>query len=282
VAKKSYSKYLKSGYYKTSGIEALQQQASQYVTDTEALRQQAANMLQPTFNANKLAEQQALQATLGGYNNQLSGLGLTFDQQARALNSQYDQSQNSAQANILKRGLSRGTLSAITGASIENARNLALGDVEGKRSDAYNDIYANMALAQSQSAAKTAQMEADFNAQRDAKMTELLNANQTAKANLLVQISQLNAAGYARYMARNSGGGSSHSSGGGSTTPPPSNNGGDKLAGQSSLADLLTANGVKIIKTTSKQTTTAKPTVTKPKTTSTRPLSSIEQRRLDS
>lgn len=247
----SFSSWQSSGYGSAANIAALQEQMAGYATDYDTLSQQAAAAYNPTYNANLLALQQQLETQLGAYNNQLSGLGLSYDKQRRNLNSQYDQSLSSSMNNLTKRGIGRSSIVGTTSAAIEGARGQALADVEAAETDAYGDIYENMTLAQNQYAASDRQLRNDHAAQIEARINELRNTNQTAQTQLQLQIAQLQQSGYQQYLnwyykygpgkkkqsskssSKSSSSGSSSSTGGntstgpqGSTLPPGMGSGG--------------------------------------------------------
>lgn len=202
MAKKppSYDSWLESGYGASANIAALQQQMAGYATDYDTLSKQATAAYTPTYNASLLALQQQLEAQLGGYNNQLSGLNLAYDKQRRNLNAQYDQSLSSALNNLTKRGIGRSSIVGTTSAAIEGARGQALDDVGAAETDAYEDIYNNIALAQNQYAASERQLRNDYAAQIESRINELRNANQTAQTQLQLQIAQLQQSGYQQYL----------------------------------------------------------------------------------
>lgn len=239
----SFSSWKSSGYGSAANIAALQEQMAGYATDYNTLSQQATAAYTPTYNANLLALQQQLETQLGGYSNQLSGLSLTYDKQRRNLNSQYDQSLNSAMNNLTKRGIGRSSIVGTTSAAIEGARGQALDDVGAAETDAYEDIYSNIALAQNQYAASDRQLRNDYAAQIESRINELRNTNQTAQTQLQLQIAQLQQSGYQQYLnwyykygpgkkkssSRSSK--KSSSSSAGSKTSTPSNGTADALAG---------------------------------------------------
>ena len=196
----SFNSWMASGYGSSADIAALQQQMAGYATDYDTLAQQAAAAYNPTYNANVQALQQQLEAQLAGYNNQLSGLNLTYDKQRRNLNSQYDQSLSSSLNNLTKRGIGRSSIVGTTSAAIEGARGQALSDVEAAETDAYGDIYNNMTLAQNQYAASAQRLQGDHAAQLEARINELRNTNQTAQTQLALQIAQLQQASYQQYV----------------------------------------------------------------------------------
>lgn len=202
MAKKppSYNSWLGSGYGASSNIAALQQQMAGYATDYDTLSQQATAAYTPTYNANLLALQQQIETQLGAYNNQLSGLNLSYDKQRRNLNAQYDQSNSTAMNALTKRGVGRSSIVGTTTAAIEGARGQALADVEAAETDAYGDIYNNMSLAQNQYAASDRQLRNDYATQIESRINELRNTNQTAQTQLALQIAQLQQSSYQQYL----------------------------------------------------------------------------------
>jgi len=249
MAKKpTWARYQNSAYYQASNVAALQQAAAGYTTDPETLRTQAVTAYQPTYDATKQSLQQEKETALNSYNNQLSGLSQTYDQQERSANAQYDASRTSALNALTKRGLGRSSIVGVTSSAIENARNQALNDIQEKESDAYADIYNNITLTETQAAAKLQQLADSYNQQIEARMNELKTANQTAATNIQAQIAALQQSGYNAYVAsvkKGSGGGSSHRSSGsssGKTDNKPTNtedkptNTEDKLKGGGGMA----------------------------------------------
>lgn len=192
---------LASGYGAASGVTELQDLLNQFTVDPTALLAQAQAQYNPTYNASVLAANQARDQKLNAYQNELSGLDQTYATQRNSTNSQYDQSVSSALNGLTKRGLGRSSIVGTTSASIENARNAALTDLNNKETDAISDIGSNMSLTTSQTADTLNQLQSDYNTQLESRVNELRNSNMTAQANLAAQIASAQAAAYQAYLS---------------------------------------------------------------------------------
>lgn len=210
-----YSKFLESGYYKSTNIATLQEQLANYATDDAALRSQATAQYQPTYDATKQS-----------YQNQLGELAATQGSQVRALEGQYAKSQNALDSALNKRGLGRSSLVATQGVALQNQRNQAIADL--------NEQYA----AQTRSInSRIQQLDASYAQEIESRINELRSENQTQLTQLQLQIAELQYNAYQAYMANKKSGSSGGGGGGRSYSSTSSSSAGNASAPQNRTED---------------------------------------------
>lgn len=174
----SMASYQKSGFGESSGVAPLQEQVSKLSTDKAAIRQQAVERYQPTFEAEKAS-----------LNNQLTALIKSQTDDSELLNKQYQQSVNTMLGKLSKRGLSVGGLPDTTTAALDKFRN----EVLSERQAVYG---------QQQTAIQNVQntLEGNYELNVQARMADIEQSNLSSLTSLLENIAKLQASSYEDYI----------------------------------------------------------------------------------
>lgn len=170
--------YMKSGFYNSANISALQELLAAYNQSDDQIRGDAEALYKPAFEQQKTA-----------LNNQLAELGTARDRDVQKLNSQYDRTLNSIMAGLNKQGMGRSSMVATRGVETENARNAAVSDVSYNYLQQQNQINSNLQQA-----------EAEYAQNVENKAAEIKEKNRSQQIAMQAQISQLQQSGYSSYV----------------------------------------------------------------------------------
>ena len=237
---KNYQKYLNSGHYNATDINDLNKLLAGYNQTDDQLRQQATAAYDPTYQAEKLAQQQKYDMSMQGYQNQLANMEHGYNRQLESTQATFANQLSQMLNNLSKRGMGRSSLVGTGSVAVGNAENAAMQSILNEWNTQSQGIGNNMALAGQQLGESTAQLESSYANQIEARMNELKNANRTASTELQLQIAQMQYQGYLDYLkfkkSNKKSSSSSSKSGSGGTSPSnpstPSNPGNNDLTGQ--------------------------------------------------
>ena len=175
----SFAGFQNSGFAQASNISALQEYiASNYNRTDEELRADAQAAYESEYSAKKLA-----------YQNQIDQLGVYRDADIKKINTSYDQQGNAIQRDLSGRGLGRSSLVSTRGVENENARNAAISDKSLEYLGKEEAIHAEMQG-----------LDAEYAQNVENKYVELRNNQINNRANLMLQIAQLQQSGYSAYV----------------------------------------------------------------------------------
>lgn len=187
-------------YYQASNIEALQQRAAGYATDDATLRRQAETLYNPTYQTSLEALRHQTEQQVQGYKSQIAGIGSAYDQQRQRTNESYNNSAVSLDNALTRRGMGRSSLISTQGAYLENQRNRALGDIDANQAAAVNALNEKVALIRDQAAQQERTLANNYAAQIESRINELRDKNQSAAAQLELNIAQMQQQGYQAYQ----------------------------------------------------------------------------------
>ncbi len=243
---KKYQEYLGSAHYNAAGIGSLTDMLGRYNLSDDALRDQATASYQPTYDAERLAQQQKLQTLLQGLTNQLSTMQGGYQRQLNQTAATYKRNLSDMLNNLTKRGMGRSSMVGTGSVAVANAQQAAQQGIMDEWQVQQNNIAGNMALANQQSADALALLDSSYARQIEARMNELRQGNQTASTQLQLQIAQLQYQGYLDWLKtqkkKGKGGGGGGGSGGvrGGYVPAASN-----APSSDDVADELKGDGVR-------------------------------------
>lgn len=155
-------------------IESLQNSTYTPKT-TEQLQQQAQNRYQSHYDQQRLAAQQEYDRNAAALEQQLAGLGTTYDKQREQSEKAYEQAYSKADRNMLSKGMQRSSYGAQVLANLQQSGNEALQDIADAEAAQRQKIADNQALLAQQLAAQIKQYDAAQAADILAYMDELEN-----------------------------------------------------------------------------------------------------------
>ena len=173
----SFDDFMKTGFYGSANIAALQELLANYNLTDAAARQQAEAQYRPEYDLQRVELE-----------NQLAQLGVDRDREIKNLNTQYDRTLNSVMAELNARRFGRSSLVATRGVETENARNSAISNASYNYLTKQNEVNANLQRANLAYAQNV-----------ENRATELKNENDAQRLQLMMNIAQLQQAGYSAY-----------------------------------------------------------------------------------